>query len=221
MLTAVERVLADCTRTEAVGRVPDRRCSCAYATAPAARRPRCAVPESARISMQLRSAAPGIGFERWTRDDAARALLLIDIRNAGPHRRRVRRPTRSSASSRATRASNRAGCARIALWPEAEGVSAGRDRCVPHQHHSGVRSAGVRESVSGGAFSRAQLQPDGVEGDVQRDRARAHRRPAVAAERGAVAHGARLRGRAHRRRPHRARRHRPGHPRRACTQEHS
>jgi len=32
---------------------------------------------------QLQSAAPGIGFERWTRDDAARALLLIGRRNHG------------------------------------------------------------------------------------------------------------------------------------------
>ncbi len=32
---------------------------------------------------ELRAAAPGIGFERWTRDDAARALLLIDRRHSG------------------------------------------------------------------------------------------------------------------------------------------
>jgi hypothetical protein len=31
----------------------------------------------------LRAAAPDIGFERWTRDDAARALLLIASRNRG------------------------------------------------------------------------------------------------------------------------------------------
>ena len=32
---------------------------------------------------ELRAAAPDIGFERWTRDDAARALLLIAQRNSG------------------------------------------------------------------------------------------------------------------------------------------
>ncbi len=37
-------------------------------------------PEELR---QLESGAPGIGFERWTRDDAARALLLIARRNHG------------------------------------------------------------------------------------------------------------------------------------------
>jgi hypothetical protein len=31
----------------------------------------------------LRGAAPGIGFDRWTRDDAARALLLIARRHGG------------------------------------------------------------------------------------------------------------------------------------------
>lgn len=32
---------------------------------------------------QLRAAAPGVGFEIWTRDDAARALLLIAARRHG------------------------------------------------------------------------------------------------------------------------------------------
>ena len=32
---------------------------------------------------ELRGAVPGVGFGRWTRDDAARALLLIDRRNSG------------------------------------------------------------------------------------------------------------------------------------------
>jgi hypothetical protein len=32
---------------------------------------------------ELRRTVPGVGFERWTRDDAARALLLIDRRNSG------------------------------------------------------------------------------------------------------------------------------------------
>ena len=30
---------------------------------------------------QLREAAPGIGFERWTQDDAGRALILIGRRH--------------------------------------------------------------------------------------------------------------------------------------------
>lgn len=33
---------------------------------------------------QLRLAAPGVGFERWTQDDAARALLLMARRNQSP-----------------------------------------------------------------------------------------------------------------------------------------
>ena len=32
---------------------------------------------------ELRRTVPGVGFDRWTRDDAARALLLIDRRNSG------------------------------------------------------------------------------------------------------------------------------------------
>ena len=32
---------------------------------------------------ELRRAVPGVGFHRWTRDDAARTLLLIDRRNSG------------------------------------------------------------------------------------------------------------------------------------------
>lgn len=81
MLTVVERVLA-----AALG--PARwdgsksPLLVAYATAPQ-HVGRDALALSPAELDELRAAAPGIGFERWTRDDAARALLLIDRRNSG------------------------------------------------------------------------------------------------------------------------------------------
>lgn len=81
MLTVVERVLA-----AALG--PKRwdgsqlPLLVAYATAPQ-HVGRDALALSPAELDELRSAAPGIGFERWTREDAARALLLIARRNAG------------------------------------------------------------------------------------------------------------------------------------------
>ena len=81
MLTVVERVLA-----AALG--PDRWDASrapllvAYATAPQ-HVGRDAIALSPAELGELRAAAPGIGFERWTRDDAARALLLIGRRNSG------------------------------------------------------------------------------------------------------------------------------------------
>ena len=81
MLTVVERVLA-----AALG--PDRwdgsqlPLLVAYATAPQ-HVGRDALALSPNELAELRGAAPGIGFERWSRDDAARALLLIRRRNDG------------------------------------------------------------------------------------------------------------------------------------------
>lgn len=54
----------------------------AYATAPQ-HVGREALDLGPQALAELRAAAPGIGFERWTRDDAARALLLIARRNSG------------------------------------------------------------------------------------------------------------------------------------------
>jgi len=81
MLTAVARVLA-----AALG--PERwdgsqsPLLVAYATAPQ-HVGRDALFLSPADLDALRSAAPGIDFERWTRDDAARALLLIARRTSG------------------------------------------------------------------------------------------------------------------------------------------
>jgi len=81
MLTVVERVLAtalgpkrwDASRSPLL---------VAYATAPQHVGREALALSPAELD-ELRAAAPGIGFERWTRDDAARALLLIDRRNSG------------------------------------------------------------------------------------------------------------------------------------------
>lgn len=81
MLTVVERVLA-----AALG--PKRwdgsnaPLLVAYATAPQHVGREALALSPAELD-ELRAAAPGIGFERWTRDDAARALLLIARRNSG------------------------------------------------------------------------------------------------------------------------------------------
>jgi hypothetical protein len=81
MLTAVEHVLAtslgpkrwDSSNTPLL---------VAYATAPQHVGREALALSPAELD-ELRAAAPGIGFERWTRDDAARALLLIARRNNG------------------------------------------------------------------------------------------------------------------------------------------
>ena len=81
MLTVVERVLAAALGAE-------RRDGSqspllvAYTTAPQ-RVGRDALTLSPAELDELRAAAPGIGFERWSRADAARALLLIERRNEG------------------------------------------------------------------------------------------------------------------------------------------
>ena len=81
MLTAVERVLADSLGPERWDGSQSP-LLVAYATAPQ-HVGRDALFLSPADLDTLRAAAPGIGFERWTRDDAARALLLIDIRKQG------------------------------------------------------------------------------------------------------------------------------------------
>jgi hypothetical protein len=79
MLTVVERVLAASLGAEAgfEGSLPD-----AYARAPM-RAGRGPLHLSADQLAELRAAFPAVGFERWTREDAARALLLIAHRNTG------------------------------------------------------------------------------------------------------------------------------------------
>lgn len=81
MLTVVERVLAACLGPERWDGSQSP-LLVAYATAPQ-HVGRDALSLSPAELDELRGAAPGIGFERWTRDDAARALLLIERRKSG------------------------------------------------------------------------------------------------------------------------------------------
>ncbi|HUQ89646.1 MAG TPA: EboA domain-containing protein [Vicinamibacterales bacterium] len=81
MLTAVERVLAASLGPERWDG-SESPLLVAYATAPQ-HVGRDALFLSPADLDELREAAPGIGFDRWTRDDAARALLLIAIRTQG------------------------------------------------------------------------------------------------------------------------------------------
>ena len=81
MLTAVERVLADSLGPERWDGSQSP-LLVSYATAPQ-HVGRDALFLSPADLETLRSAAPDIGFDRWTRDDAARALLLIEIRKQG------------------------------------------------------------------------------------------------------------------------------------------
>ena len=84
---------------------------------------------------ELRSAAPGIGFDRWMRDDAARALLLIDRRHAG--RTGDAFVADALACFENGDAREQQGWLRaIALWPEAvaflpAAIDAGRTNIVP------------------------------------------------------------------------------------------
>ena len=81
MLTVVERVLAASLGPKRWdgSNLP---LLVAYATAPQ-HVGRDGLALGAEALAELQSAAPGIGFERWTRDDAARALLLIARRHSG------------------------------------------------------------------------------------------------------------------------------------------
>lgn len=81
MLTVVERVLAASLGPERWDGSKSP-LLVAYATAPQ-HVGRDALALSPADLDALREAAPGIGFDRWTRDDAARALLLIERRNIG------------------------------------------------------------------------------------------------------------------------------------------
>lgn len=90
MLTVVERILASALRQSATpeaaawlargqaqaGGSSLRPLLDAYARA-SLHAGRGSLPIGAAGLQQLREAAPGVGFERWTQDDAARALLLM------------------------------------------------------------------------------------------------------------------------------------------------
>jgi hypothetical protein len=81
MLTVVERVLAAALEPQRWDRSKSP-LLVAYATAPQ-HVGRDALSLSPAELAELRDAAPGVGFDRWMRDDAARALLLIERRNSG------------------------------------------------------------------------------------------------------------------------------------------
>lgn len=80
MLTVVERVLAAALGSQRP--VVTSPLLVAYATA-AQHVGRDALALDRAQLNELDVAVPGVGFNRWTRDDAARALLLIDRRNNG------------------------------------------------------------------------------------------------------------------------------------------
>jgi hypothetical protein len=81
MLNVVERILSAALGTASADSLPTPLLS-AYPTAAmrAGRGPLMLTPDDLR---SLQSAAPDIGFERWEREDAARALLLMAHRNRG------------------------------------------------------------------------------------------------------------------------------------------
>lgn len=122
MLTVVKQILSDSLRTGAES--PSWHHSltllAAYATAPR-HVGRGLLDLTATQLEQLRIAAPGIGFERWTKEDAARALLLIERRAQG---------SSGDAFVADARACFEQGDAReqqswlkaIALWPEAKAL---------------------------------------------------------------------------------------------------
>ena len=81
MLTVVTRVLTDALGASSADS-PAAPLLARYATASqwAGRGP---LSLEASALRELQAAAPGIGFDRWSRDDAARALLLIAHRQQG------------------------------------------------------------------------------------------------------------------------------------------
>ena len=81
MLTVVERVLAAALGPER-SHPSHSSLLAAYAAAPQ-HVGRDALALSPAELAELAAAAPGVGFERWTRDDAARALLLMAQRHQG------------------------------------------------------------------------------------------------------------------------------------------
>jgi len=92
MMTIVERVLSSALLssitpaasdwlTQALAQQGDARRQLLDAYARAALHVgRAPLPLTGEMLAQLRAAAPGLGFERWTQDDAARALLLLKYR---------------------------------------------------------------------------------------------------------------------------------------------
>ena len=81
MVTVVERVLAASLGAEAETE-KSRTLLEAYARAPL-RVGRSRLELTAGQLRELQAAVPGVGFDRWTRDDAARALLLMAHRSGG------------------------------------------------------------------------------------------------------------------------------------------
>lgn len=79
MLTVVERVLSSTLVASVAPAGDSRQLLDAYARA-ALHVGRAPLPLTGKALAELRAAAPGIGFERWTEDDAARALLLLNYR---------------------------------------------------------------------------------------------------------------------------------------------
>jgi hypothetical protein len=82
MLIVVERVLSSALRASVAPAADTRQLLDAYARA-ALHAGRGPLPLADTARAELAAAAPGIGFERWTEDDAARALLLIRYRQHG------------------------------------------------------------------------------------------------------------------------------------------
>jgi hypothetical protein len=131
MLTVVERVLADSlgADAESEGALLD-----AYARAPL-RVGRGPLQLGTAQLDELQSAFPGLGFDRWTREDAARALLLIRHRRngaTGPAFVTAALECFEQGDAREQQSWLRA----IALWPEADAflpqaIDACRTNIVP------------------------------------------------------------------------------------------
>ena len=180
MLTVVERVLASLRAQDRSGWLTRSRAQRAPASLLRdSRAPSTSARDALALSPaeldELRAAAPGIGFERWTRDDAARALLLIARRNSGRTGDAFVDDALGCFEQGDAR-EQQSWLRAVALLPEAGAflplaIDACRTNILPV-----FEARRVRESVSGAHFPGAQLQPAGAEGAVQRRRARAHRR---------------------------------------------
>jgi hypothetical protein len=132
MLHAVQRILS--AAVDAAPPDPSTPLLAAY-PAVAMRVGRGALALNARDLRELHAVAPGIGFERWTREDAARALLLIAHRATG----RTGKAFRSDALEcfeQGDAGEQQSWLRAIALWPEANGflataIDACRTNIVP------------------------------------------------------------------------------------------
>lgn len=134
MLTVVARVLSASLGASSEWSSPSAPLLAGYATAArwAGRGP---LALDASALGELQAAAPGIGFERWSREDAARALLLI------AHRQNGRTGDAFAADAIACYENGDAGehqswLRAIALWPEAKAflptaIDACRTNIVP------------------------------------------------------------------------------------------